>query len=264
MNTVMYSEIRGEGFVFDHKIIECATPDDFPPHIHTNCELLFFIRGNVSYRIEGRSYKLKKGDLVFSRPSVFHNIFPEDGTLYERYNIIYDEELLPNEIKERIPQGVDVFSFGDNPKIFDLFEKLDSYKEYFSANTVSRLASHIIEELFCNLAITNDFSQGESLINPLIGKALSYIDENLTTVKNIDEICQSLYITKSHLHHLFIEYIRVSPKKYITSKRLLLARKLMKYGKKPTEAAIAAGFDDYATFYRNYKKSFGFTPSEQN
>ena len=43
----------------------------------------------------------------------------------------------------------------------------------------------------------------------------------------------------------------------------MLAQKLIRHGKKATEAAVEVGYEDYATFFRNYKKQFGFSPSEQ-
>lgn len=263
MKTHLYKTFEGEGFILSHKISEDNGPENYPIHIHNNWELVFFLKGNVSYHVEGRSYNLRRGDLVLSRPSVFHSIHPEDESAYERYTVIFDKELLPKDVESRLPLGVDVFAFGDKGRIFEIFERCELYISSFEKATAERLVCHLIEEIFCNLAISDDFAREDGGVNPLVGKALDYIHENLTTVKSIDEVCRALYITKSHLHHIFIENIRVSPKKYINSKRLILARQLIRQGTKPTEAAAAAGFEEYATFYRNYKKQFGCTPSQR-
>ena len=100
-------------------------------------------------------------------------------------------------------------------------------------------------------------------VNPIIDKALSYIRENLKELKSVDELCDALYITKGHLHHLFVQHIKMTPMKYVTSKRLLLARRMIRRGKRPTEVFTDCGFNDYATFFRNYKAYFGYSPSEE-
>ena len=53
----------------------------------------------------------------------------------------------------------------------------------------------------------------------------------------------------------------MTPAKYILSKRMLKAQKMIHRGEKPTAVYIKCGFDDYATFFRNYKKYFGYPPS---
>ena len=254
--------VEGRRFTYSHRIVEGETPESFPSHIHDTCELLMLLQGNVNYTIEGRSYKLNRGDLVFTRPSVFHRIIPERNTTYERYNVIFDEKMLPEKIRQRIP-NIDIFPYADNPRIMDLFEKIDEYGKNFEEEELKRLVSHLIEEIFYNMALFDSIVSKRSNINPIVNSALLYIRDNLCSVKNITEICDSLYITKSHLHHLFISSIGVTPKQYIISKRLLLAKKKINTGMKPTEASSSVGFDDYATFFRNYKKHFGYAPSAE-
>ena len=45
-------------------------------------------------------------------------------------------------------------------------------------------------------------------------------------------------------------------------KKLRLAQAEMQTGSHPTEVATRYGFENYATFYRNYKRHFGVAPSE--
>ena len=75
---------------------------------------------------------------------------------------------------------------------------------------------------------------------------------------------RALYITKSHLHHLFSKHLQLTPAKYITQKRLMLARRKLRRGEKPTAVFSDCGFEDYATFFRNYKRHFGYSPAEES
>ena len=249
--------------IYDHNITKNPMDKLFESHMHDVCEILLLVKGDVSYIVEGKTYKLKRGDIVLSRPSVLHRIRPDGNDDYERYNVIYDEKRLPHSLLEKIPPGVDVFRFEDDRAIEEIFEKLDSYAKRFSGAELSHIAKNLIEEVFFLIA-SSEARDRDSSINPLVGKALKYISENLSTIRNISEICDALYITKSHLHHIFIKNVQMSPKQYINSKRLIKARKLIRKGGKPTEIYTDCGFDDYTTFFRNYKKYFGYKPSEED
>ncbi len=264
MKVHQYAYVVGDGFVLDHRLIEDARGNSFTPHIHEDWELLFFIRGNVTYKVEGKSYKLKKGDLVLSKPSVFHHIEPCPDAPYERYNVILDGRILPKNIRRAIPDGIDVFGFAGNARMFDLFEKMQSYSESFSGEELELIVKNLLIEVIYNLIDKDGYVTAKTTTNPLMNKALAYIEENLTTVDSIDEICDALFITKSHLHHLFSGTLGVTPKQYINTKRLLLAQKHIRRGRRATEVAAEVGYNDYATFFRNYKKHFGYAPSDES
>jgi AraC-like DNA-binding protein len=97
----------------------------------------------------------------------------------------------------------------------------------------------------------------------MVCAAIAYIEEHLTTLTGLDEICRGLYITKSHLHHLFTEHLQITPKKFIVSKRLALAQREICSGGRPTEVCRRCGFADYSSFWRAYTAHYGRRPSEK-
>ena len=256
--------ITGERFVLNHSVIPAPKPETFPPHFHEAWEMLFFLRGDVGYSVNGKAYRLRRGDLVLSRPTVLHRIEPSEGEKYERINVIFDAGMIPAGVLARVPETVDVFSFGGAGRIFDIFERIDFYAGNFSGEELEFLVENLLTEVIYNLAISGGYTTGQTAANPLITAALSYIDENLTTIRSVDEICEHLYITKSHLHHLFTSHLGVTPKRYINSKRLLLAQRMIRQGARATEVATEVGYSDYTTFFRGYKNYFGYPPSEEN
>jgi AraC-like DNA-binding protein len=126
------------------------------------------------------------------------------------------------------------------------------------------MMKNLIEEIFYNIIIEVSSSGQRSYehTNPIVSRAISYIDENLLTLSGIEEICNELYITKSHLHHLFKKYLKITPKKYITAKRLALAQREIYAGKKATDVCLKCGFSDYSAFFRAYKNHFGRCPTD--
>ena len=260
MSYKLITRIKDGSVLYDHVIMDDPMEINFASHTHDMWEILMLVRGDISYIVEGKSYKLQRDDIVLSRSSVFHSVRPESNATYERYNVIYDEKSLPRGIVEKIPRGVDIFRLANSEAVREIFEKIDAYSKRFSDEELCHITKNLIEEIFYHLAISDGAAESAS-VNPHVSSALRYIKENLTTVRSIEQICDALYITKSHLHHLFIKNIRMSPKQYINSKRLQRARSLIRKGRRPTEVFTECGFDDYATFFRNYKKHYGYPPS---
>ena len=251
-------------YTFAHSVIK--NPQDtnarFQLHSHDFCEIIVILRGDITYSVEGRVYKLKRGDIVYSKPSIFHRIHANSNETYERYNIIFDEKRIPEGILSRIPKDIDVFRLVDYEMILEILERIEAFSEHFSDEEMLHISKALTEEIFFNLAIAERKTKNAT-VNPLVDKAISYIHDNLTTITDIAEICDALYITKSHLHHIFVKTMQMSPKQYIISKRLAMARKMIRRGEKPTEVSAICGFGDYTTFFRNYKKAYGYSPSEE-
>lgn len=263
MSTINYASYQSEDLVYNHT---CYTP---PPeitlHVHDICELLFLKKGDVAYIVDGKSYRLTKNCLVISRPLKGHALSVYNDSEYDRYNILFDEKKLTSDIFHRIPEHVNVVNFDGNSVVSNLFKKMDYYCESFDGELLQTTLLHLAEEVLLNVLITSHNPEENSAytVNSLINQALKYIDQNITTPIRIENICEELFITKSHLHHLFIKHLKVSPKKYIMSQKLILAQRELRSGSKPTEAALNCGFADYSTFYRDYKHFFGHSPSDE-
>lgn len=262
MKQEIISDIRSDELIYSHGRHYIADGERFGPHYHEKCEMLFIIEGEVQYIIEGKSYTLKRGDVVLSRPRQIHSIRPANGTTYERHVILVDPKIIPHGVWDALKGGADVYHCAEGEIIEGIFERLDLYYGRFSDEDYETLVKNAAIEIMCNLSLMEADVPTEKR-NATLAHALEYIHDNLTTLADIDEICSALYITKSYLHHLFNRYLQITPAKYITTKRLILARRRIRRGERPTEIYQSAGFCDYATFYRNYKRHFGYSPTQE-
>ena len=69
-------------FEFHHTYNE--TPPTVEFHQHPFYEIFFFLSGNVIYTIEGKSYKLRPGDILLTNSSDIHRPDIQEGKPYER------------------------------------------------------------------------------------------------------------------------------------------------------------------------------------
>lgn len=264
MDNAIHSSYQFDSLYFRHEV----SPDfisSYTLHHHDIPEMLFIKQGDINYTVEGKLYHLSKNCLVLSRAFEMHAIRANLPATYERYDILFDINQFASPVCRNLPNHVDMINFNGNEMVCGLFKKMDYFCKHFEGDDLKNILMNLTEEVLYHVQIASKEAAPNSIctINPIINQALQYINENITAPLCIESICDELYITKSHLHHLFIKHLNISPKKYILSKKLNLAQKQLRGGDKPTVVSYAYGFSDYSTFYRAYKQFFGHTPSEE-
>lgn len=80
---------------------------------------------------------------------------------------------------------------------------------------------------------------------------------------SLDALSKQLLTSKFHLCRAFKQYNGISIQQYIAEKRVMLAKEKIADGMKPAEAAFSAGFANYSSFYRAYKKLTGHSPKNE-
>ena len=257
-------EFENADVYYDHRIYHCPPPTLVNLHTHDMFEMLYFIRGEASYYVNGKFYPLRPHDLILTRPAHAHQIFLDENTPYERYLLQFTERMLPPALVSALSSDKDLINMGNVPLLLAQFSRIDTSCDKLSADILDALFPSLICEVLSNFMIENHPPTAESLtVHPTLERALAYIDRHLPHIASIDELCRELYVTKGHLHHLFVTHLQSTPKKYITEKRLFRAKRELRQGKMPTAVYQECGFADYTSFYRNYKSFFGYAPSEE-
>jgi AraC-like DNA-binding protein/mannose-6-phosphate isomerase-like protein (cupin superfamily) len=90
---------------------------------------------------------------------------------------------------------------------------------------------------------------------------IEYLSCNLEKPISLDILSHSFAISKNYLNVLFKKETGATVSRYIRIQRLNFARHEILYGKSVEEAAYAAGFNYYPTFFRAYKALFGTAPT---
>lgn len=262
MEEIRYSAAESNGFFYNHEVMRLK--EMIPTHTHNICELILVAKGSLTYVVEGKKYSVSKNTLILSRPLEAHAIIPNEPREYERYDILFDQTQYGAEIFQKIPKNVDVINVNGNELVCGLFKKMEYYCGNAEGVILQKLLKNLTEEILYNIVLLsgNESISDTGTANPVIMQAIRFINDNITEPLPIETICDALYITKSHLHRLFLTHLNTTPKKYIMLKKLRMAQAEMQAGSHPTEVAARYGFGNYATFYRNYKEHFGTVPSD--
>ena len=98
--------------------------------------------------------------------------------------------------------------------------------------------------------------------DPKIQEILAYINQNLAEPLSVDDLASHAYMSKFYLMRKFKADTGYGIHQYIRSKRLLLARDLLKTDLPITQISAEVGFADYSTFSRAFKEMFQCSPRE--
>lgn len=246
-------------------------------HYHEFYKILICISGNVSYNIEGRSYKLKPYDIVLVNRNDIHKPEVLPGEVYERIIFYISKEYMDNHAAPEYnlarpfllaqKERSDVLRFPAmvNTKLMEVVGRIEenadsnAYAHKLYANVLF-MEFMILLNRACE-ETENCFSHNITYNQKMID-ILQYINEHLSEELPIDELAEHFYISKYHMMRQFKEETGYTIHQYITEKRVLAARNLMLAGVSATKACFECGFKDYSTFSRAFKSRMEKKPSE--
>ncbi len=265
-----YFDYKEEHFSICYNFDSKPNKNNFRLHTHEFCEIYCFFEGKGVFKVEGSSYPLHSGDILIMRPGEAHYIDIDPSLPYKRLSIHFDISLFDSLDNSR--SLFRSFQSRDRGKL-NLYTKReftsDSYKLFIKniCNDAEnrRLNTLINLPLLLNeIALAFDNRDKDTVNNLLISEILSYINCHLTEKLTLENICREFYLSKPHLCRIFKSCTGSTVWEYIIAKRLLMAKRLIKSGKNPSEIFNDCGFGDYSSFFRAFKKRFGVSPNSIN
>lgn len=249
---------------FYHSIDLPTTPDNtnFEPHLHNEYEILFvYSIENAFFNISGLRYTLKSFDLVFINPATLHNLNIPYNQNYERCGLYFSEDAIPNELKSTVKNFNYIYHIDDKSKpLFKIIDSISDAEKEFPKNEFDAYLPSALVQLLYHLkhSTSNEESVGTS--NSTIDKILEYIDKHITEPLNADVIAEQCFVSKSWLSHSFKEYLGISLKKYVNQKKMLAIEQLIPTGISITHLTEQYSYNNYTTFFRQYKQYSGKKP----
>ena len=79
---------------------------------------------------------------------------------------------------------------------------------------------------------------------------------------SLEIVAKNCFVSVNELCRLFKKHMGTTVNKYITSRRITEAKKLLKNGVSVSFAAEKCGFMDYASFIRSFKRAVGVPPGQ--
>lgn len=280
MNEKKLEQYEKSGFLTENfrlfHIKDCIKKE-FPFHYHDFYKIIYFVDGNVSYKIEGKTYQLKPHDFVLVDYHAIHKPEIEEDVPYERYIIYLSEEFVNRTDKQgekmnhcfemagRNQNHVLHFAPGSYEKLIGCLmriEKEEQGKQDF-------LSDCMLEAVFMEFMVLLNracIEQPQAFITTAvyhekIVDMIAYIQEHLTENISIDFLSDHFFISRYYLMRQFKEATGYSIHQYINEKRILEAKRRILAGETASKVCYDCGFSDYSTFARRFKAIVGTAPS---
>lgn len=248
---------------------------EFAFHYHDFNKIMIFLKGNISYTIEGKNYHLKPYDIVLVNAGEIHRPSILDDSEYERIIIYvstqflntysednYDLNYCFQRAKEEHSNVLRIHSV-DKSKFYQVCLELEhSFSDYAFAKELYQKILFLEFMIQLNrTAISNHINYLDSAMgNVKLLEILDYINEHLSEEISIDSLADHFFLNRYYLMHFFKDETGYTIGNYISEKRLLLAKNLVQNGCSVTEACFQSGFKNYSTFSRAFKKTFKTAP----
>ena len=262
-----HTEIQCARHIFDH-----LGKEKIERHCHSMYELIYILKGDGTYIVEGMEYPLHPNTLFLLRPYEYHYVCPKKPQPYERIVINFDSTLLPDVLQNHpmlSEQRGNYFSVSDSQSplrsalntlsgMIPFPEK--STKEDHDVGVVLLCATvtQILLLLTMQKPIENNFENSGTVL-----RVIEYLNQHLKEDISLDTLARDFFISKYHLCRIFRQQTGASIFTYFNTKRIALAQQMIAEGESATAVAKQLGFQDYSAFYRAYRRQTGAPPIRQ-
>lgn len=136
-----------------------------------------------------------------------------------------------------------------------------------SAAETAVLAPMIIDEIYVHL-LTNEHSavlrhmlrhRGQV---QLIAPAVRYIHQHLADNISVETLAATVNMSVSHFRRVFRRIMQMPPLQYAKSIKLDRAQTMLSQGMRVSDTARQVGYNSVAQFSREFRRQFGYAPSE--
>ena len=246
-----------------HHTVDIPQREGFHRHMHNGYEILYFLRGDAEYIIEGSVYRLKPHDLLFIHPRSFHYLKPLSDATYERFVIHFPESRIPQSLLPFVKNAKEIYRIPPGSLAASFFDTWAKAETEFSGDEMNEF---LLPSLASALLSLKHLPQEDTVVpireNHTLEAILRYIDEHPDEPLSAETLSAKFYMSTSWIVHTFKKSLGISLMQYVGKKRILYAESLLRAGGTPTEVAKLCRFESYSTFYRQYKKILGHAPQE--
>lgn len=244
-------------------------------HIHDCYELYYSISGGKQFLIDNRFYSISPGDLFIINQYESHKLTQIDNQLHERIVL----SVCPDYTKRISTSETDLdYCFTNRGASFQ--HKLSLNREqqkrflYFVNKITSAkgYAHDIIEQaafmellvMINTLSNANASATDENAFkyNHQVDDILAYINRNIGQPITVSQLAEHFFLSESYICRIFKQATGTTIGKYVTARRISIAKALLNDGAGVNEAFEKSGFGDYSNFFKAFTKAVGVSPKK--
>ncbi|MBQ6695311.1 MAG: helix-turn-helix domain-containing protein [Lachnospiraceae bacterium] len=244
-------------------------------HIHDCYELYYSISGGKQFLIDNKFYSIAPGDVFLINQYESHKLTQIDSMVHERIVL----SIHPDFLKELSTSSTNLdYCFSERTNHFS--HKLSLSREqqkrflyFINKITSAEGYAHDITEraAFMELMVmlnmlssdnTEETTAPEFKYNHQVDDILNYINQNITQNISVAQLAVHFYLSESYICRIFKSTTGTTINKYITARRISIAKSLLNDGSSGMDAYEKSGFTDYSNFFKAFTKAVGVSPKK--
>ncbi|GAA2045023.1 AraC family transcriptional regulator [Catenulispora yoronensis] len=241
----------------------------YPMHAHATWTLLIVDNGAVRYDLDRHEHGALTDLVTLLPPDVPHNgrsANPADPEGFRKRVLYLDRDSLGTDL---IGAAVDQPAFADpllRHRIHQLHRTLRTPGEELEAESRLTVVRERLRERLAVPALSESSSEpafpsaSASASASAASLLRDLMDSRIVEGVSLEAAAAELHFHPAHLIRSFTREYGMAPHRYLTSRRVDLARGLLLTGMPPARAATASGFWDQSHLARHFKRVVGVSP----
>lgn len=262
-------------FAIAHLYFEEKTKD---MHIHDCYEVYYSICGGKQFLIDNQSYDIQPGDLFFINQYESHYLSQINKQEHERIVI----SIHPQWIKEiSTPKTQMNYCFthrqvgishrislnkNEQQRFMYFIHKITSLSGYGTDVMERAIFTEFMVFLNEMFQSQNQSTSEKKLVNyqydQQVRDILDYINQNINGTITIEHLANHFYLSKSYICRIFKQGTGTTINKYLTGRRISIAKSLLSQGMNVSEVYELCGFHDYSNFLKSFTRTVGVSPKK--
>ena len=242
----------------DFLVCQNVLSQNHPLHQHDFYEIEYITEGSGIHLINGKSYLVQKGDLLFITPMDYHG--------FETTNIktitlhFYAKDMSPEVAQMLTYLNADVVKSVSDKTVCDLKYLVEVFKSNrdYAVLQLKNVIEIIVLDLFGIKAV--NFERQYASDN--ISQAIGFININFREEITLNVIKEKFNVSPAYFSREFKRRTGMCFNDYLAEKRFDYAKKLLKNGNRVIDACLESGFGTVRNFSRRFKEKYGVTPKE--
>ncbi len=259
-------------------------------HWHEEMEINLVKAGSAEFTIGEEKVIVNEGQALILNCNVFHSIRCNENDNCVLLSLLFDPHILfkdhttnlasgyLNPIVNNIEQRYLIFDRKDMwgrsalAYLSDIFDANFSQEFGYELTTKAYLCQlwvHLLKKFKTGSVISAKPLKTQVSLSPdeiRIKDAIAYIQEHYAELVTLDDIANSIHVSKSECCRCFKRAVNITPFEYLMRYRILqAAEKILQHDREMTsisELASSVGFNNTSYFNKLFKKYFNCTPTE--
>lgn len=243
-------------------------------HIHDCYEIYYSISGGKQFLIDNKLYNISPGDLFAINQFESHYVAQINKATHERIVI----SIHPDFLKSISTDKTDLnYCFKHRSENFSHRIRLNKEEQsrfiYFINKILStegfgadmlEYSSFIEFIIYINKLFLDNEASPTYLYkyNNQIQEIIHYINDNVTKNITVKKLSEHFFLSESYICRIFKLSTGTTINKYITARRISIAKALLLNGSSINNVYMECGFNDYSNFLKSFKKAVGVSPKK--